>query len=215
VGALALDFKLGLRMLRKYPALSIVGGLGMAVAIAVAVALFTFMLFYYSHPPVPDGHRIVALENQNVMNDDDWRATLFDYHRWRESLASVEGVASEPLALAVSVLLLSAAGIAALMSFAVTRRRREIGIRVALGASHGRLMGAVFMRPARQLGLGLVIGAVAAAALDNLTGGQMLDGRAVLLVPLVAALMVLAGLLATLAPARRAMRIHPVQALRD
>jgi putative ABC transport system permease protein len=115
----------------------------------------------------------------------------------------------------LSVLLLSAAGIAALMSFAVTRRRREIGIRVALGASQGRLMGAVFMRPARQLGLGLVIGAVAAAALDNLTGGQMLDGRAVLLLPLVAALMVLAGLLATLAPARRAMRIHPVQALRD
>jgi len=115
----------------------------------------------------------------------------------------------------LSVLLLSAAGIAALMSFAVTQRRREIGIRVALGAPHGRLMGAVFMRPARQLGLGLLLGALAAATLDRVTGGQMLDGRAVLLVPLVAALMVVAGLLATLAPARRAMRIHPVQALRD
>lgn len=115
----------------------------------------------------------------------------------------------------LSVLLLSAAGISALMSFAVTRRQREIGIRIALGAPRGRIMVAIFSRSAVQLALGLVTGAAAGAMLDRLAGGELLAGRAVILLPLVAAMMVLAGLLATLGPARRALRIHPVEALRQ
>jgi putative ABC transport system permease protein len=114
----------------------------------------------------------------------------------------------------LSVLLLSGAGISALMSFAAARRRREIGIRVALGAPRGRIVAAIFSRSARQLALGLVMGTAAAGALDRLAGGELLGGRAALLLPLVAAMMVLAGLLATLAPARRTLRIHPIEALK-
>ena len=69
------------------------------------------------------------------------------------------------LALAVvtlSVLLLSAAGIYALMSFTVTRRRREIGIRAALGAHPRRILASIFSRALGQLALGLMVGAAAA-----------------------------------------------------
>jgi ABC-type antimicrobial peptide transport system permease subunit len=56
---------------------------------------------------------------------------------------------------------------------------------------------------------------VAAAGLDRMTGGEMLSGEAVPLVAFVAAIMLAAGLIATLGPARRALRIQPMVALRE
>src|SRR5690606_6354130 len=114
-----------------------------------------------------------------------------------------------------SLLLLSAAGISALMSFAVTRRQREIGIRTALGAPRGRVIASIFSRASRQIGAGLVIGAVSAAGLDWLSGGEMIGEGAAVLIPLVALMMVTAGLVASFGPARRALRIQPIDALRQ
>jgi hypothetical protein len=62
----------------------------------------------------------------------------------------------------MSVLLLAAAGIYALMSFTVERRRREIGIRVALGADRTRVVRGVFGRALRQLAIGVGVGAAIA-----------------------------------------------------
>src|SRR5690606_10004561 len=93
--SLSPDVKLALRMLRKNPALSIIGGLGMAVGMAIAVAFFTFMAaFYYSSPPLPDGERIVAMGNLNVLNSDDESATPFDYLTWREEVRSIENISA-------------------------------------------------------------------------------------------------------------------------
>ena len=64
-----------------------------------------------------------------------------------------------------SVLLLSAAGIHALISLAVTRRRREIAIRRALGGHTPRLLATIFSRAAWQLGLGGILGSLARGAL--------------------------------------------------
>jgi ABC-type antimicrobial peptide transport system permease subunit len=114
----------------------------------------------------------------------------------------------------LSVLLLSAAGISAMMSFAVTQRRREIGIRTALGASRRQVLASIFLRSTRQLGIGLLVGAAGAALLDRLAGGEMLNGEVGPLLALVAAIMLLSGLLATLGPARRALRIQPTDAMR-
>jgi ABC-type antimicrobial peptide transport system permease subunit len=113
-----------------------------------------------------------------------------------------------------SVLLLSAAGIHALMSFTVNQRRREIGIRAALGAPAGRILAGVLTRAARQLALGVGVGLTAAVALDLATGGVLLDGAGLLLVPGTAAFMLVVGLLAAAGPARRGLRVQPTESLR-
>jgi len=115
----------------------------------------------------------------------------------------------------LAVILLSAGGISALMSFAVTKRRREIGIRTALGASRGQMITSIFARSARQLGAGIGVGLLGTAILDRATGGSLFDGRAPQLLAGIAALMIVAGLLATLGPARRALRVQPMEALRE
>ena len=119
-----------------------------------------------------------------------------------------------------SILLLSAAGIYALMSFTVTRRRREIGIRSALGAGPGRVAATVLSRAAGQIALGIVIGTGLAAAVARVIGSMssmMRDLTWVTIVGLlltVAAFMAAIGLAAALGPARRALRIQPTEALR-
>jgi ABC-type antimicrobial peptide transport system permease subunit len=61
------------------------------------------------------------------------------------------------------VLILSATGIHALMSFTVSRRTREIGIRTALGAGSGAIVRAIFSRAFFQIGAGVLAGSALAA----------------------------------------------------
>lgn len=105
------------------------------------------------------------------------------------------------------VLLLSATGIHSLMSFTVTRRTREIGIRTALGARPGRILAGIFSRAALQIGAGILAGSV----LAMLWG---LGTREVLLLLAADAVMLTVGLAACLVPLRRALRIDPTEALR-
>jgi predicted permease len=112
-----------------------------------------------------------------------------------------------------SVLLLSAAGIYALMSFTVVQRTREIGIRTALGAQPRRIMASIFAPVARRLAVGVAIGSVLAGAIS--VGAGTSAGRAAPLMAAVCAIMLAVGLLAALGPARRGLRIHPMEALRE
>jgi hypothetical protein len=112
----------------------------------------------------------------------------------------------------LAVLLLSAAGIHALMSFTVTQRRKEIGIRTALGADPRRLLGSIFSRAMGQLALGAAVGVALGGALLLRSGST--PGWAAVLLLTVAALILAAGLLATLGPARRGLRLQPMDALR-
>ena len=110
-------------------------------------------------------------------------------------------------------LLLSLAGIYAIMAFTVSQSTREIGIRIALGASRKRLLAAIFRRPLRQVGLGVVIGGAIAAALASAMFGS-LAASDVALVLAYAALMMGVCLLACVVPTRRALRVEPTEALR-
>ena len=112
----------------------------------------------------------------------------------------------------MSVLLLSAAGIYALMSFTVAQRTREIGIRTALGAQPRRLMLNVFSRAIRQISAGVIIGTTLAAGVFSSLGVAADDAAAVLTA--VAIMMLLVGLLATCGPARRGLRVQASDALR-
>jgi predicted permease len=106
------------------------------------------------------------------------------------------------------VLMLSATGIHALMSFTVARRTREIGIRAALGAAPGRIVGGIFSRAFLQIGAGVVVG----SALASL--GGLGSTREVMLLLAADAIMLLVGLAACALPVRRALRIDPTEALR-
>lgn len=119
------------------------------------------------------------------------------------------------LAVTLSILLLCAAGIYALMSFTVSRRRREIGIRSALGADARRILVGIFARATAQLLAGVLIGLILAAALNRSSGGELMGGNAVILLTIASALMMVVGLLAALGPARRGLAIEPTEALRE
>lgn len=73
-----LEVKLGLRMLIKHPALTLVGGLGLAVGMAISVGFFSFTGAYvYPTLPLDEGERIVAIENRDlaVNNESGARCT--------------------------------------------------------------------------------------------------------------------------------------------
>jgi hypothetical protein len=115
----------------------------------------------------------------------------------------------------LSVVILSAAGIYALMSFTVSRRRREVGIRTALGADPARILAGIFSRAFAQLAIGAAAGMLASIGLEQLLDGEMLQGRGAILLPIVAVFMTTVGLLAAIGPARRGLGIQPTEALRD
>ncbi len=107
------------------------------------------------------------------------------------------------------VLVLSATGIHSLMSFTVTRRTREIGIRTALGASPGRIVAGIFSRAFLQISAGVVAGSALAALLG------LGSTRQLLLLLAADGVMLVVGLAACAVPLRRALRIDPTEALRS
>jgi putative ABC transport system permease protein len=117
-------------------------------------------------------------------------------------------------------LLLSLAGIYAVMSFLVARRTREIGVRVALGASRMAVVSAIFRRPLIQVGLGILAGAALIAVgrstlatqLPGMTDGLSLSGAAIILA--YATVMLGVCLLSCVVPTRRALGVEPTIALR-
>lgn len=119
------------------------------------------------------------------------------------------------LGITVSVLLLSSAGIYALMSFTVSQRRREIGIRVALGASQFRIVAAIFSRALLQLSAGIAAGAFLGAAFTQASGTSLTEGDAPAVFAAVMLFVLIVGLLAALGPTRRSLQIQPTEALRE
>jgi predicted permease len=113
------------------------------------------------------------------------------------------------------VLLLSLVTIYAVMSFAVSRRTREIGVRVALGASPRRIIGAVFAQPLRQLGLGLIAGAFLVAFLTGMMKGGAPSASQFLMLGGYTALMTAVCFIACVVPTRRALSVDPIEALRE
>jgi len=114
------------------------------------------------------------------------------------------------MAVAAIVLMLSVAGIYALMSFTVSRRTREIAIRTAVGAPRGTIVRTIFGRAAVQLFVGVALGSV--IAVPVLADGVADDGPRSLIV--VSALLLGAGLVACLVPVRRALAVEPAAAVK-
>jgi hypothetical protein len=111
----------------------------------------------------------------------------------------------------VAALVLALSGLYAVMSFAVSRRTREIGIRVALGSPRSRVVVTILRRPLMQLTLGAVFGALLTVGVSRLM--ELPVGFSLGLVA-VGPIIFGVCLLACIVPARRALRVDPIAALR-
>ena len=113
-------------------------------------------------------------------------------------------------------LFLASVGLYAVMSFAVSRRVREVGIRMALGAQGRDVVRMIFGQGAWQLGLGLLLGLGLAAGVAQLLTILLFDvqPRDPSIFGSVVVVLAMAGLAACFVPARRATRVDPLVALR-
>jgi len=120
---------------------------------------------------------------------------------------------------AVAVVLASV-GIYGVMSFSVNQRRQEFGVRMALGAHDGTILGMVLRQGVLQIAVGLMLGLAIALAIGTVAGAGIqntlfgVSARDPLTYASVTLLVTLVSLVATLVPARRATRVDPMIALR-
>ena len=88
----SLDVKLGLRMLLRYPGLSLSGGLGIAIVIAAGTVAGVFDAVVHGTLPFEDGDRVVAIENWDTSRNTPASHALDDFLSWRDGLTTVRDI---------------------------------------------------------------------------------------------------------------------------
>jgi ABC-type antimicrobial peptide transport system permease subunit len=153
--------------------------------------------------------------------------TVFDVHTMQEDLDRLNSFAQWTSGMYVILgffaLLLACVGLGGVTAYAVVRRRKEIGIRMALGARARQVQGLVLREGSALVAVGSVLGISGAFVLARVFSAysdvlaRSFGGRGSNPILLIGAPLVLAGLamLACYLPARRATRIDPVAALRE
>jgi predicted permease len=143
-----------------------------------------------------------------------WSQTLAD--QLAEPVLLFRGLGGSVLAMGAVALLLACTGIHALVAFAVAQRRREIAIRVALGAAPGEVARAVMGRTMWQLAAGAIAGAAIAFLLDAAIQRPFdLERIDALGLGGVFLLLLVAALAASIGPLRRALAVGPAETLRN
>jgi predicted permease len=144
-----------------------------------------------------------------------------------ERAATLEDVRAEVLApdrlntlvfggFAVVALLIALVGVAGVLAFSVSARTREFGIRIALGAQSGKILGGVLMEGAVIAVIGVAAGVLLGFVLLRVIGSSVQELKTPGLVPLIASAVVIlvAAVVASAVPAARAARVDTVRALR-
>ncbi|MBS1805159.1 MAG: ABC transporter permease [Acidobacteria bacterium] len=113
-------------------------------------------------------------------------------------------------------LLLAAIGIYGVTSYGVAQRKTEIGVRMALGANRGQVLGMIMRSGMATIGIGLVVGVILSLALTRLMSGLLFSVHASdpLALAGAAVVLIVAALVAIFIPARRATKVNPMSALR-
>jgi len=129
-------------------------------------------------------------------------------------------IASMFLIFGVVAIVLASVGIYGVMSFSVNQRSQEFGVRMALGANTGKILGLVLRQGVWQVGIGLVLGVGASFLIAYFMSAQIstalfgVTGQEKWVYALVASVIAIVSLAATLVPALRASRVDPNVALR-
>jgi predicted permease len=124
-------------------------------------------------------------------------------------------VAGTLTSIGLAGLLMAGTGLFSVMAFAVGRRTREVGVRVALGANPGRVAWAMIRDASIQLGQGLALGLILACALaPAFPGREGQPPRSPAIYALVVGVLLVIGLIAAAVPTLRAIRVEPTVALR-
>jgi predicted permease len=151
----------------------------------------------------------------------DPELAIFDVHtmsdRAERSLSNRRTSMTLALGFGALALFLAAIGIYAVLAFVVAQRKREIGIRMALGSSPGRIVQLVLREGFVLVGIGLLVGIVGSFLLRSAVAGQIYGVQPLdpLVLVSVIALLGLIALAACLVPARRAMEVDPIIVLNE
>ena len=131
-------------------------------------------------------------------------------------LLARRGITTLSAAFAGLALLLSVIGIYAVLSFEVQQRRREIGIRAAIGASRGAILAMILKQGLGKTLLGLAIGLLGSFYLTRFLEARLFDISSLdaLTYFVVTGFLLLVAFVASFLPALRAVRINPVEALK-
>jgi putative ABC transport system permease protein len=138
---------------------------------------------------------------------------------WRLSIGNL-AVGGLIVAATLCGVLFSAAGVYTSMAFTVVQRRREIGIRTALGAPPWRLAAGVFRQALLPVGVGVALGGLAATMLDYYLSPLLFDsganGRPLpWILPAAEAFILVIAVIVLRGPVRRALRVGPIEAMRE
>jgi ABC-type antimicrobial peptide transport system permease subunit len=119
--------------------------------------------------------------------------------------------------LAALALVLAISGIYGVVSYAVSERTQELGIRIAIGAGKGDLQKMILSQCAKLVGIGLIAGFALSMALSSTLSGLLYDvaPRDPAAFAIAPVLIVLTALAASYFPLRRALRIDPLTAIRN
>ena len=156
--------------------------------------------------------RVMSVDRDIAMNRPYSLVELLDIASWHDRfLAFLFG------GFAILALLLAAGGLYAALAYSVALQTREIGIRMALGASPGRVRRMVLRQGSTVLLAGLALGLLAALAITRLVAAELygISPFDPLAYALSAAVLLAAGLAATSLPTRRATQVEPAIALRE
>ena len=174
--------------------------------------------FVVARTTVPPASLMDAFRREVQSLDED--LPVYDLRTLEDRIAqnrlNVTSIGTLFTIFAVIALVLASAGLYGVMAHSVSRRTREIGVRMAVGGSGRDILRLVFGEALRQIAIGLAVGLPAALAVTRVlrTGllgvspGDPITFAAVIVV------LILSGLLGAALPARRAVRVDPVAALR-
>ena len=188
--------------------------------------------YYYPYAQSPDRTLTIAIRSsaatseverqlRSAINQVDPEQAVFDLHSMTDRAALSVSSRRTALMLAVGfgaiALLLAAIGIYGVLAYLVAQRRREIGIRMALGSTTGGIARLVLGEGLRLAGGGLVVGFLGFVALKKIIASQIYGIGALdpVVIGSVAALLALIALAACLLPARRAAAVNPAIVLTE